>query len=217
MKHPPNRQRGSKKIWLDAAYEMLVCNGIEGVKVMALAQKLNLTRTGFYWFFTGLEELHAELIERWENKNTGNLVERCGMAATSICEALFNVMDCWLDPGLFDAGLDLAIRNWARMDPDLFGRLNNADQRRIDAVAALFRQHGFSAQEAETRSLTLIYTQIGYISMQVQEKRDERLERVRHYVEIFAGCAPSERDVQRFLIRHRPIGTATDDQGSYPH
>lgn len=202
MNAPEPRQRGSKDLWLDAAYEMLVSNGIEAVKVMALAKKLNLSRTGFYWFFADLGALHAEMIALWERRNTGNLVAACQLPAGNVCEALFNVMDCWLDPKLFDAGLDLAIRNWARVDARLQDRLDDADARRLEAVADLFRRYGFSDAQAEVRSMTLIYTQIGYISMQVTEDRGDRLQRVQRYVEIFAGQVPSRDDVNRFIARY---------------
>ena len=203
MSTAPIRQRGSKEVWLDAAYEMLISDGIDAVKVMPLAKKLNLTRTGFYWFFSDLEELHAAMVARWESRNTGNLVDRCNLKASNICEALFNLVDCWLDPSLFDANLDLAIRNWARVDPDLQRRLNDADRQRIDAVARMFHRHGFSESQSEVRALTVIYTQIGYISMQVKDDTQERLARVQHYVEIFAGTVPDPQDVESFLSRYR--------------
>jgi AcrR family transcriptional regulator len=198
----PSRQRGSKDLWLDAAYEVLVSDGIGAVKVMALAKKLNLSRTGFYWFFADLKELHIAMIERWETKNTGILVERCNRPAANICEGLFNLMDCWLDPSLFDARLDLAIRNWARVDSDLQRRVMEADNLRIGAIADLFKRHGFLSDQAHVRSLTVVYTQIGYISMEVEEARQDRLARVQHYVEIFSGTVPSRRDVEGFLARH---------------
>lgn len=203
MKTPSARQRGSRDIWLNAAYELLISEGIEAVKVMPLAKNLNLTRTGFYWFFKDITELHDAMVRRWENKNTGNLVEQCNADASNVCQALFNLMDCWLDPALFDSPLDLAIRNWARVDADLQQRLSEADGRRIDAVADLFTRHGFSKEQADVRSLTVIYTQIGYISMLVNEDRESRLARVQHYVELFAGAHPSETDVQAFLDRHQ--------------
>lgn len=203
MNAPAPRQRGSKELWLNAAYELLVSEGIDAVKVMPLAKRLNLSRTGFYWFFKDISELHSALIHRWESKNTGNLIDRCKADASNICEALFNLMDCWLDPALFDARLDLEIRNWARVDADLQRRISQADRQRIDAVADMFTRHGFSYEQADVRSLTVIYTQIGYISMQVEEMRDERLARVQHYVELFANVRPAARDVQRFLDRHQ--------------
>ena len=108
------RQRGSKDIWLDAAYELLILEGIDAVKVMPLAKHLNLTRTGFYWFFKDISELHDAMVQRWERNNTDSLIARCNADASNICQALFNLVDCWHDPSLFDAPLDLAIRHWAR-------------------------------------------------------------------------------------------------------
>lgn len=202
MSHASSRQRGSKDLWLDAAYEILVSDGIDAVKIMGLAKRLNLSRTGFYWFFADLKELHIAMIERWENQNTGTLVQRCNRPASNICEALFNLMDCWLDPSLFDARLDLAIRNWARVDDELQIRVNDADRIRIDTVAQMFQRHGFAPDQAQVRSLTVIYTQIGYISMQADKARSDRLARVPHYVEIFSGSVPAQRDVEAFLARH---------------
>lgn len=203
MNAPSSRQRGSRDIWLNAAYELLISEGIDAVKIMPLAKRLNLTRTGFYWFFKDISELHDAMVRRWENKNTGNLIVQCNLDASNICQALFNLMDCWLNPALFDSPLDLAIRNWARVDADLQRRLSEADSRRIDAVVDLFARHGFSKEQADVRSLTVIYTQIGYISMLVNEDRESRLARVQHYVELFADVRPSDKDVQAFLGRHR--------------
>ena len=197
-----SRQRGSKDLWLDAAYELLISEGIGAVKVMPLAKRLNLTRTGFYWFFEDIRELHRCMIERWESKNTGVLIDRCKTDAANIGEALFNLMDCWLDPSLFDSRLDLAIRNWARVDDDLQRRVSKADKRRIKAVADLFSRYGYSKEQADVRSMTVIYTQIGYISMQVKEPRQARLARVQDYVEVFAGTCPAQKDVTTFLARH---------------
>lgn len=209
MQALPSRRRGSKELWLDAAYELLIAEGIDAVKVMPLAKVLNLSRTGFYWFFADIAELHSAMVQRWESKNTGNLVQQCDIEASNVCEALFNLMDCWLDPALFDAPLDLAIRNWARVDNDLERRIREADRERIRAVARIFKRHGFSNEQADVRSLAVIYTQIGYISMQVIEEGSERLARVQHYVELFAGVRPTTRDVALFLQRH--AGTQTHD------
>lgn len=202
MKSPTSRQRGSKELWLDAAYELLIAEGIDAVKIMPLAKALNLSRTGFYWFFEDIAELHGALVQRWESKNTGHLIQQCNLEASNICEALFNLMDCWLDPTLFDAPFDLAIRNWARVDTGLEQRIQEADRRRISAVTHMFERHAFSQEQAEVRGLTVIYTQIGYISMQVTENAAERVARVQHYVELFAGVSPSRSDVCMFLKRH---------------
>ena len=67
---------------------MLSSDGIDAVKVMSLAQRLNLTRTGFYWFFENISEMHDAMIERWEGKNTCNLVASCRAEAETITQQL---------------------------------------------------------------------------------------------------------------------------------
>ncbi len=197
------RQRGSEDIWLDAAYDVLTESGVEAVKIMSLAEQLGLTRTGFYWHFKDREALLEAMISRWEEKNTGNLIARTEAYAESISEAMFNVFDFWLDDALFDARLDLAIRNWARNDSNLQVRLDKADKQRCEAVTAMFRRFGFSKIRAEVRSMTVIYTQIGYISMQITESWKHRIARMPAYIEVFTGHTPPKSETERFEARHR--------------
>lgn len=196
------RQRGAETVWLDAAYDLLTENGVESVKIMPLAKALGVSRTSFYWHFKDRETLLERMVDMWEEKNTGNLVARAAAYADSICEAMFNLFDCWLDDALFDAKLDLAIRNWARNDHDLRKRLERADSRRHDAIASMFRQFDYSEKQAEVRSLTILYTQVGYISMQIPEDRRTRLARMPEYVEVFTGKSPTQPEIERFMSRH---------------
>ncbi|MDE9452025.1 TetR/AcrR family transcriptional regulator [Aliiroseovarius sp. Z3] len=199
----PSRPSATEDVWLKAAYDVLTESGVEAVKIMPLAKRLGLTRTSFYWHFKDRDALLEAMIRHWEDTNTGNLVTRCNAYAENIFEAIFNLFDCWLDDGLFDSRLDLAIRNWARNDPGLQTRLDQADARRKDAMMGMFQRFGFDAAEAEIRALTMIYTQIGYISMQVTESREERFARMPGYVEVFTGRKPADADIERFVARHR--------------
>ena len=143
------------------------------------------------------------MIRHWEDKNTGNLVARTEAYAENLFEAVFNLFDCWLDPDLFDSRLDLAIRNWARSDPSLQARLDLADARRKRAMTDMLIRYGYDPEDAEIRALTMIYTQIGYISMQVHEDAAQRLARMPGYMEVFTGQKPAQKDIDRFMARHR--------------
>ncbi|MDA5558565.1 TetR/AcrR family transcriptional regulator [Shimia sp. MMG029] len=202
-KSAPPKQRGSRDLWLAGANELLVTRGIDGVNIMALSRHLNLSRTGFYWFFKDLEELHIAMAEHWEVTNTSSIIERCEMPADNLCEAMFNLIDCWLDSALFDADLDMAIRDWARKSKAIKQRLDAVDHNRIEAVTAVFLRHGYTPEQAQVRGATVICTQTGYFSMDIQEDPDERLRRVQYYVELFAGEAPSQEDIAAFHDRHR--------------
>lgn len=190
----------AQEAWLDVAYQVLTENGVEAVKIMPLAKRLGLTRTGFYWHFRDRDALLEAMVERWENRNTGNLIARTQAEADTITEAMFNLFDCWVDDRLFDAPLDLAIRNWARNDAALQARVRRADANRIAAIAAMFARFGYDP--AQVRAMTVIYTQIGYISMQVSEDRQARLDRMPAYIEVFTGRPPGAGEIERFMARH---------------
>ena len=196
------RTRGSEDLWLTAAYDLLTEAGVEAVKVMPLAKRLGVSRTSFYWHFRDRDALLEAMFLRWEQKNTGNLVARTEVPAENICEAVFNLFDCWLDDTLFDARLDLAIRNWARNDTQMQQRLDHSDDQRKQALINMFVRHGYDRRDAEVRTMTALYVQIGYISMQVRESFEYRVGMMPDYVTVFTGKTPSKRDIDRFIARH---------------
>lgn len=196
--------RGSMDGWLEAAYDALLEGGVDAVKILPLAKKLKLSRTSFYWFFRDREELLAALIARWRDKNTGNLVRRAEAYAESIAEATLNVFDCWLDTALFDAKFEFAIRSWALQSEEILGEVQAADNARLEALGRMFERFGHEPVAADVRARTLYLVQIGYISMQTEEELELRLKRIPEYVAIFTGTGPEQREIDRFLSRHKP-------------
>ena len=55
---------------------------------------------------------------------------------------------------------------------------------------------------AVTAMGTVYLVQIGYISMQADETRGERMARVARYVTVFTGRKPKQRELDRFFARH---------------
>ncbi|MCP3690260.1 MAG: TetR/AcrR family transcriptional regulator [Gammaproteobacteria bacterium] len=198
-----NGWRGSEAVWLDAAHRILVESGVESVKVMALAHALDMSRSSFYWHFKDRQALLNALIERWKHHNTGNLISQTKLYAESISEAVLNLFDCWVDPQLFDAAMDFAIRNWAQHSTELKDTLEQTDKNRINAIQAMLCRFGVSHEQGSIRAHTMYYTQVGYISMMVQEPLQDRLERMPAYVENFIGQYPSKSEIARFMARHQ--------------
>lgn len=130
------------------------------------------------------------------------MLRRCAQPAHSLCEALFNLVDCWIDPDLFDAPLDLAIRNWARTDLDLQTLVETSDQQRLTAVTDMFVRVGTDPEMARYRALTAILTQTGYYSMRIGETRLKRAEAGCRYVEVFAGVRSAKSETEAFLACH---------------
>ncbi len=192
----------TEQLWLDAAYDLLVESGVDAVKVLPMAKKLNLSRSGFYWHFEDREAVLQKLLKRWQEQNTGNLVARTESYADTITEAMFNLFDCWITPELFDTKLDFAVRNWSHSDPSMRQIINQADQTRINAIRDMFMRFGFERADADIRAHTVYFTQIGYISMMVREGKDERLSRMPHYIELYTGTSPTKAEIARFMARH---------------
>lgn len=194
--------RGSEALWLSAAYDLLLNQGVEAVRVLPLAKSLNLSRTSFYSHFDSREALLDALVNRWREKNTGNLVGRTTAPAKTIAQALFNLFDCWLSTEIFDDRFDFAIRNWALGTPSLKEVVEANDQTRIEAIQAMFEKFGFASDQAQVRAFTVYYTQIGYISMMVRETKKARIARMPQYIETFSGTRATEAELAEFTARH---------------
>ncbi len=194
--------RGSQEGWLEAAYTSLLDSGVDSVKILPLAKKLNLSRTSFYWFFKDREELLSSLVARWRDKNTGAIVKQSEAYAETLAEAMLNVFDCWLDNQLFDSKFEFAVRSWALQSDEILDEVHKADRTRMDALSRMFKRFGHAEISADVRARTTYLVQIGYISMQAREDIAIRMKRIPEYIAIYTGEIPQQRELDRFFARH---------------
>lgn len=195
--------RGSPDLWLDAAHDLLVEGGVEAVKIGALASRLKLSRTSFYWHFADREALLAALLERWRMRNTEVLVTRLTAPAASVTEAVYTLIDAWLDPGLFDSRAEFAMRTWSLSDPTVARALAEEDACRVTALTGMFCRFGYPQAEADTRARTIYLTQVGYITLRQDEDLATRLARIPAYVLTFTGRLPPDSETAAFFARHK--------------
>lgn len=193
--------RGSREGWLEAAYETLIREGVEAVKILPLAERLNLSRTSFYWFFENRDALLAALAEMWEARTTAPLTAACAEYAETETEAMMNIIACFLLPETFDAKLEFAMRGWGLQDPAIMAQIVQADNARLAALSAMLERWGHAPQDADVRARTVYLVQIGYISMRVEESLETRVDRIPTYVEIYTGRPPEPREIARFRAR----------------
>ena len=189
--------RGSTDLWVTAAYEALIDQGIDAVKIQILGARLNLSRTSFYWHFKDRAALLAALIGMWDDRTTRPLVAATRAYAETETEAMLNLIGCFLSDAAFDSRLEFAVRGWALQDAAVRDRLQTVDAERLAALRALLERWGHAPDEADVRSRTIYLTQIGYISMLTQEPLELRLARVPAYVEIFCGKRPAANELAR--------------------
>ncbi len=204
----PNRSRRAD--WLAAALDLLSREGIEQVKIQRLAQILGTARSSFYWAFDSRKALMTALLDQWADKNTGAIVRQAALPADSITTAVLNVFECWIDPTLFDAKLDFAIREWARRDPEILSAIDAADDRRLTALTDMFRRYYYPQQQALIRARILYFTQIGYFALTPNESLQDRHRHVNDYIIGFTGQAPTKAEGERFNARLADIAAKLD-------
>ena len=193
-----SQTKATRADWLNAARDVLVSRGVGEVKILALSHRLNVSRSSFYWYYENRQDLLDDLLEDWEARNTRTLAERCAAPAQTITAAVCNFFTCFIDPRLFDRGLDFAVREWARRDARVRHRIDAADQTRIEAVTALFRRYGYAEADADARARILYFMQLGYHALDVRENMSERLGRVESYLRGFTGVDPNEAEIEAF-------------------
>jgi AcrR family transcriptional regulator len=64
----------SRADWTEAGLEALARGGLAAVAIDPLARGLGATKGSFYWHFAGLDDLVAAVLERWEQRDTAELV-----------------------------------------------------------------------------------------------------------------------------------------------
>ncbi|UMA66479.1 TetR/AcrR family transcriptional regulator [Roseivivax marinus] len=190
--------RGSRDVWLAAAKAAFLDGGLGAVRIQPLAAGLGLSRTSFYWFFRDRAAILDALLDLWDVQNTDALVAATEAYAETVSEAVLNVIALFIDEARFEPRFELAVRGWAHGSDAVMTRVNRADAKRLDAIRAMFERFGIPSDEADVRARTVYLVQIGYISMQVRETREERLTRVPDYVKTFAGAAPTPAEMARF-------------------
>ena len=188
----------TREDWLNAGLHALITDGVEAVKVLSLADRLGVSRSSFYWYFKDRKDLLDALLAHWEETNTAAMIGQSEAPASTITEAVCNVFRCTANPGLFDTALDFAIRDWARRSESVRQVLDLSDNRRVEALAAMFARFQFPPKEALTRARVLYYMQLGYDMAGLDEAPEDRLAMVPHYLRVFTGQEPLEEEVAEF-------------------
>lgn len=64
----------SRADWTEAGLEALSRDGLAAVAIDPLARRLGATKGSFYWHFEGLDDLVGAVLERWEQRDTAEIV-----------------------------------------------------------------------------------------------------------------------------------------------
>ena len=182
------RQPLGREIWLDTARRALIEEGTAGVEINKLANRLGVSRGGFYWFFKSREQLLDELLAHWANSST-LLFERILRAGgRNGMEEYRALIDLWIDEKEYDPKWDGAIRDWARTSAAVLSTVQSVDKKRIRIIEQIFLNMGYQGKDAHVRARVTYYHQVGYYALGVRESRNRRLELLPYYAKVLTGC-----------------------------
>lgn len=151
--------RTPRTAWVDAALEALAEGGPDAVRVEVLASRLGVTKGGFYWHFTDRPALVAETLDTWERRVVEDVIARLEGEDVDGRTRLRHLFELASAPGVHR--VELAVRDWARRDPEVAARLHRVDTRRLGYLRTLFLELGADATEAEARGLTALALFVG--------------------------------------------------------
>jgi AcrR family transcriptional regulator len=155
----PAPTRTTRADWIDAGLAALADGGPDAVRIDVLAQTLGVTRGGFYHQFDDRQALLEALLDSWEARSTGDVLERVeregGDARTKVTKAGMPTFSAELLP------VDLAVRDWARRDSAVGDRLRRVDNRRMDYLRSLISELHTDADDVEAIALMAFSLLIG--------------------------------------------------------
>jgi AcrR family transcriptional regulator len=143
--------------WIEEGLRALASGGPDAVRVEALAQRIGVSKGGFYWHFDDRQALLDEMLDSWERISIDEVIERVeseGGDARTRLRRLFELAST--GPALL-LKTDLAVRDWARRDRRVAKRLQRVDNRRMDYMRSLFGAFCTDDDEVEVRC-TLVFS-----------------------------------------------------------
>jgi len=156
----PAITRTPRNRWIEEGLRALATGGPDAVRVEALAQALGVTKGGFYGHFTDRNALLEEMLDSWERMSTDEVLQRVERTGGDVRARLRLAGTLTFSSELLP--IDLAIRDWARRDQAVAGRLRRVDNRRMDYLRQLFGAICADEDEVEARSTLAFSLMIGH-------------------------------------------------------
>jgi AcrR family transcriptional regulator len=150
MKPKTTRRRATREDWLQAALEALQKEGPSGLNIQALAERLNISKTSFYWHFKNRASLIDALIDLWRHEFTETVTNNVRLQKAPPKRRLAMAMEIVDD---FDLGAyDASFRIWALADPKAALAVKQVNKLRLEFASKAFEELGFSGEASACRA-----------------------------------------------------------------
>lgn len=126
--------------------KILAQSGVDMVLIPPLAKALGVTKGSFYWHFTSRDDLLLKLIEEWKQHATLRVIEIVEHVDTSPQEKIRVIAAIGANSPIdeFGGAVELAVRNWARLSPNVRRIVADVDRQRLNYLTRLYKEVGSS-------------------------------------------------------------------------
>lgn len=153
-------QRTPRERWIEEGLRVFAEHGVDAVRVEVLARAIGVTKGGFYGYFADRADLLGEMLDTWEREAVDDVVARVREAGGDIVDqARLGGQLTFSNERLLP--VDLAVRTWARRDPEVAERLQQVDDRRMDLLREAISSYCADPDEVEARCLAAFCLAIG--------------------------------------------------------
>ncbi len=170
MSKPAVKKRLGREEWFQAALDVLMHEGITGVRIERVAKSLGVTRGSFYHHFTDRNDLLTDLLEHWLEASTLLIRDEVSALGLDPVNSLFALAR--LIRHRDGSTFDVAFRAWALHDEQARGYVARADEIRLEFIRSLFEAHGFEGLDAENRARLYLYYEMSEPTVFAQQSAE---------------------------------------------
>jgi len=140
--------------WIEAGLAEFAEGGIDRVRVEVVAERLGVTKGGFYRRFKDRRALLDAILDAWSRGRIDAINKQMALGSASPGERLKSVITLYSERiSAQGMAIELAIRQWARSDRAAAVAVARVDAQRLKNVEVLYGKMGLTAGDAQARAV----------------------------------------------------------------
>jgi len=162
--------------WVAAGFaELARGGGVDNIRVEVLAERLGVTKGGFYRRFKDRRALLDTLLETWRDGRIAAIQRQSEEGGRTPADRIRFLSRIYTERANEQGiAIELAIRQWARGDHAAAAAVAAVDAARLKVASSLFRDAGMSASNADARAVLFYAFLFGQSMMLFDESPRKR-------------------------------------------
>ena len=175
----------SRADWIAAGQALLCAEGIAGMRLKKLTERLSVSTGSFYHHFRDMEDYLTALAEHFQDDQVRALVNDINRDSPDPRQRMRQLAIASLKSGLFE--LDMAMRIWATSDARAAASVRGSENVVLAFLERAFADAGFAGPDASLRAQILLSVRTGQLVTQDARAQADLRERT---LELLLASAP---------------------------